>query len=78
MTEKSENTVVATPQMIAEATAWVLRSENLAALEAMTTDDIAAQIAANPDAAPELDGDWFDRAFAARAAASSPVRDAAE
>jgi uncharacterized protein (DUF4415 family) len=29
------------------------------AVDAMTDDDIRAQIAANPDAAPELDAAWF-------------------
>jgi hypothetical protein len=28
----------------------------------MTDDDIAAQIASNPDAAPELNDVWFERA----------------
>jgi hypothetical protein len=28
----------------------------------MTDEDIARQIATNPDAAPELDDEWFERA----------------
>jgi hypothetical protein len=36
--------------------------ERLAALDAMTDEDIAAQIADNPDAAPELTDEWFENA----------------
>ncbi|MBV8688281.1 MAG: hypothetical protein JO238_16555 [Alphaproteobacteria bacterium] len=36
--------------------------ENLARLDAMTDEDIAAQIAADPDAAPELTDEWFENA----------------
>ena len=36
--------------------------ENLAWFDALTDEDIAAQIASNPDAAPELDDAWFERA----------------
>jgi hypothetical protein len=36
--------------------------ERLAAFDAMTDEDIRAQIASNPDAAPELDDAWFERA----------------
>ena len=61
MSEKSENIVTVTPEMIEEAFAW-LTPERLAALDALTDDDIAAQIASNPDAAPELDDAWFARA----------------
>jgi len=32
------------------------------AIDAMTDEDIARQIAENPDAAPELTEDWFERA----------------
>lgn len=35
-------------------------SENLARLDAITDEDIAAQIAANRDAARELTDEWFD------------------
>jgi len=35
---------------------------DLARLDAMTDEDIRAQIAADPDAAPELDEAWFARA----------------
>ena len=36
--------------------------EFLARFDALTDDDIAAQIASNPDAAPELTDKWFDNA----------------
>ncbi len=62
MNEKPENIVEVTPEMIAEGVAWTTRPENLAWLDALTDDDIAAQIADNPDAAPELDDAWFARA----------------
>ncbi len=61
MSEKPENTVEVTPERLAEAMAW-LTPERLAALDALTDDDIVAQIADNPDAAPELDDAWFARA----------------
>lgn len=40
----------------------MLTPERRAALDALTDDDVAAQIASNPDAAPELDDAWFARA----------------
>lgn len=61
MTKKSENIVQVTPEVLAEAIAW-MTPERLAALDAMTDEDIAAQIANNPDAAPELTDDWFENA----------------
>jgi len=36
--------------------------EFLARLDALTDEDIAVQIAANPDAVPELDQTWFESA----------------
>jgi uncharacterized protein (DUF4415 family) len=39
----------------------VLRSD-LAKLDATTDEDIARQIAEDPDTAPELTDDWFDKA----------------
>ena len=39
----------------------VIRS-NLAKLDAATDEDIARQIAEDPDTAPELTDEWFDRA----------------
>jgi hypothetical protein len=36
--------------------------ERMAALDAMTEEDIATQIASNPDAAPELTDKWFENA----------------
>ncbi len=62
MTKKSENIVtLSVEQARVRAIAWAT-PENLAKLDAMTDDDIAAQIASNPDAAPELTDEWFDRA----------------
>lgn len=61
MTKKSPDTVKVTPERLAEAIAW-MTPERRAAFDAMTDEDIAAQIAANPDAAPELTDEWFDKA----------------
>ena len=61
MTKKSPNIVKVTPERLAEARAW-MTPKRLAAFDAMTDEDIAAQIASNPDAAPELDDAWFERA----------------
>ena len=62
MTGKSENIVrVSLEEARAIARAWAT-PENLAMLDAMTDEDIAAQIAANPDAAPELTDEWFENA----------------
>lgn len=62
MTEKSENIRRVTregAQRIAEE--WAT-AENLAWLDALTDEDIATQIADNPDAAPELTDEWFENA----------------
>ena len=62
MTEKSGNIVrVSTEEARAIAIAWAT-PENLARLDAMTDEDIAAQIVSNPDAAPELTDEWFENA----------------
>ena len=62
MIEKSENIVRSShEEALAAAIAWAT-PENLAALDAMTDEDIAAQIASNPDAAPELTDEWFENA----------------
>ena len=62
MTGESENIVRVThDEALAIARAWAT-PENLAKLDAMTDEDIAAQIAANPDAAPELTDEWFENA----------------
>jgi hypothetical protein len=62
MTGKSENTIkVSREEALAFARAWAT-PENLAKLDAMTDKDIARQIAENPDAAPELDDEWFENA----------------
>lgn len=62
MTKKFENTVIVTPESLKAAIAAMITPEALARYDAMTDDDIAAQIASNPDAAPELDDAWFERA----------------
>ena len=62
MTGKSEDIVrVSREEALAIAKAWAT-PENLAMLDAMTDDDIADQIASNPDAAPELTDEWFEHA----------------
>ncbi|MDM7954972.1 hypothetical protein [Blastomonas sp.] len=62
MTEKSENTVrMSYEDVLAEAKEWAT-PDRLAALDAITEDDIARQIAENPDVAPELTDEWFERA----------------
>jgi hypothetical protein len=62
MTKKSENIVtLSVEEARARAKAWAT-PENLAKFDAMTDEDIAAQIASNPDAAAELDDAWFERA----------------
>ena len=61
MTKKSPDTVKVSADVLAEARAW-MTPERVAALDAMTDEDIAAQIADNPDAAPELTDEWFEEA----------------
>ena len=62
MTKKSENTVrITLEEARAAATAWAT-PENLAWFDALSDEDIAAQIADNPDAAPELTDEWFENA----------------
>ena len=62
MTGKSENIVrISLEEARAAAKAWAT-PENLAWFDALTDDDIAAQIASNPDAAPELTDEWFENA----------------
>jgi hypothetical protein len=62
MTEKSENTVrISRDEALRLAREWAT-PENLARLDAMTDEDIAAQIAADPDVAPELTEEWFENA----------------
>lgn len=61
MTKKLSDTVQFTPDVLAEAIAW-MTPERLAALDATTDAEIAAQIASNPDAAPELTDEWFEKA----------------
>ena len=61
MTEKLSDTAMATRRNYAELLRD-LTPELLAWFDGLTDDDIAAQIAADPDMAPELDDDWFRRA----------------
>jgi len=61
MTRKSSNIVKVTPERLEAAIAW-MTPERRAALDAMTDEDIAAQIVSNPDAAPELTDEWFENA----------------
>ena len=62
MTEKSENIVrVSREEASRIAHAWAT-PENLAWFDSLTDEDIAAQIADNPDAAPELTDEWFEKA----------------
>lgn len=61
MTKKPEHTIAVTPEVLAEAMAW-MTPERIAWLDSLTDEDIAAQIASNPDAAPELDDQWFENA----------------
>ena len=62
MTGKSENTVkISREEALAFARSWAT-PENLAKLDAMTDEDIARQIAEDPDVAPELDDKWFENA----------------
>ena len=58
---KSNNTVIVTDDMLAKAEAEIT-PEFLAWFDALTDEDIAAQIASNPDAAPELTDEWFENA----------------
>jgi uncharacterized protein (DUF4415 family) len=46
---------------LAEAEEY-LKDRDWAKFDAMTDEDIARQVAENPDAAPELPAEWFQRA----------------
>jgi hypothetical protein len=62
MTEKSENIrKMSMDDIRKEALAWAT-PENLAKLDAITDEDIARQIAEDPDVAPELDDAFFENA----------------
>jgi hypothetical protein len=61
MTKKSEIIVEITSERLQAAIDW-MTPERLAAFDALTDEDIAVQIASNPDAAPELTDEWFERA----------------
>lgn len=62
MTGNREDTVRLSREEALRITREWATPENLAKLDAMTDADIAAQIAADPDVAPELDDEWFERA----------------
>lgn len=62
MTEKSENIRTVTREDAERIAREWATPENLAAFDALTTEDIAAQIASNLDAAPELTDEWFENA----------------
>jgi hypothetical protein len=62
MTEKPGDTVTVTLEDAERAAAELATPEFLAWLDSLTDEDIAAQIASNPDAAPELDDVWFENA----------------
>ena len=72
MTVTSEPTVTVTPESL-EAARRRVTPKRLAWLNALTDDDIAAMVAADPDAAPALDDPVFDKAVWVR-----PLKDAAE
>ena len=62
MTEKSADiTRVSSDEALKVALDWATPAR-LAALDAMTDQDIADQIAGNADAAPELTDEWFEDA----------------
>lgn len=62
MTKKLEDTAkLSVEEARAAAKAWAT-PENLAWFDGLTDKDIAAQIASNPDAAPELTDEWFENA----------------
>ena len=62
MTAKPENTIrMSRDEALAFARQWAT-PENLARLDGMTDQDIARQIAEDPDVAPELTEEWFENA----------------
>jgi hypothetical protein len=62
MTMKSENIRrVSRDEAMRIAREWAT-PENLAWFDSLTDEDIAARIASNPDAAPELTDEWFENA----------------
>ena len=62
MTEKSENIRRVTREEAERIAREWATPENLARLDAMTDEDIARQIAEDPDVAPELTDEWFENA----------------
>ncbi|MFN3370688.1 MAG: hypothetical protein ACK4Z0_04070 [Sphingomonadaceae bacterium] len=62
MSEKPDDTVAITVELADRAAKELATPEFLAWLDSLTDEDIAAQIAANPDAAPELTDEWFENA----------------
>ena len=62
MTEKSESIrQVSREDALRIAQEWAT-PENLARLDAMTDEDVAQQIADDPNVAPELTDEWFANA----------------
>lgn len=63
MIKTPENTVTVTREVAEEAAREVATpAEVLAWSDALTDEHTAAQIASNPDAAPELTNEWFENA----------------
>lgn len=62
MNEKRDNTVRVTREMAEAAAREMATPEFLEWFDSLTDEDIAAQIASNPDAAPELTDEWFENA----------------
>ena len=62
MTAKSKNIVrMSRDEALAFARQWAT-PQNLARLDAITDEDIARQIADDPEVAPELTDEWFENA----------------
>lgn len=61
MDSGSDQIVKVTPELLEEARKEIT-PEFLAWFDALTDEDIAAQIASTPDAAPELTDEWFENA----------------
>lgn len=79
MTGKSENIVRVTPEMAQAALKEVMDPEFLAWFDALTDEDIEAQIASGPDWPPARSPEWrawADRWHAERRAAAAARADA--
>jgi hypothetical protein len=62
MRKKSADTVIVTAEEAETVWCAWMTPERMAWLDSLTDEDIAAQIASNPDAAPELTEEWFENA----------------